>query len=607
MVILSRYREKRTLVMGAYQIEEHYRANRPWRTLFALARPDKWRLVVALTWFLIKHSPVWILPVTTANIINAVTGQPDNAMRLIFINAVIMLAFIAQNLPSNYLYARYFSQVRRAVEMRLRAALVRRMQQLSIGFHEGFHSGYMHAKVLRDVESIEMLFQQLVNAGLTASVGIVVTLGITVSREPMIALFFLIAAPLVAFLRQKFRRRMKETSAEFREQIEEMSSRVSEMIEMIPVTRAHGVEQFEIKKMNDQLAHVKDKGTNVDLVRGVFSAATWVVFQSTGLVCLVFAAILALRGVITVGDVVLFNSLFMLMIRDISNLLNIYPVLARGFESIRSMGEVLESPDLEHNHNKNPVASVKGAFDFQNVRFTYPEAVGPAIRDFNLRVEAGECLAFVGESGSGKTTLMNLVIGFRRPTGGAILLDTIDMEELDLRRYREYLSVVSQHTILFSASVRENVAYGMERVPDTQLWEALEMANATDFVERLPRGIDTIIGEHGAKLSGGQRQRIAIARAIIREPQVIIFDEATSSLDVVSEKQVQEAINQLIQGRTTFIVAHRLSTIRKADRIVVMKEGRCVECGAYETLMRKEGEFYRLHNLQNWAVKNNSV
>jgi ATP-binding cassette subfamily B protein len=318
--------------------------------------------------------------------------------------------------------------------------------------------------------------------------------------------------------------------------------------------------------------------------------------------CLALSAILALRGMITVGEVVLFNSFFMMMIRDISMLLNIYPVMARGFEGVRSMGEVLESPDLERNHNKRRIQEVRGSFAFDRVWFAYPEARAPAIRDFSLTVEAGQCLAFVGESGSGKTTLMNLLIGFRRPSRGTLLLDGCDMETLDLRVYREHISVVSQHTILFSGSVRDNVAYGTRAVSEARVWEALEIANAAAFVADLPRGLDTRIGEHGAKLSGGQRQRLAIARAIIRTPRVIIFDEATSSLDFISEKQVQEAINQLIAGRTTFIVAHRLSTIRKADRIVVMRAGRCVECGSYEELMRAEGEFYRLQSHQSWAV-----
>jgi ATP-binding cassette subfamily B protein len=279
-------------------------------------------------------------------------------------------------------------------------------------------------------------------------------------------------------------------------------------------------------------------------------------------------------------------------------ILNSYPELARGFESIRSIGEILESPDIEQNEKKRAVSSVKGRFVFEHVSYTYEKAQHLAIKNFSLKVKTGETIAVVGESGSGKSTLMSLIIGFRRPTAGRILLDGIDMQELDLRQYRRYLAVVPQTTLLFSGSVRENIVYGLEEVNDSQIWEILEIANAVDFVKKLPQGLDTKLGERGARLSGGQRQRIAIARALIRDPRIIVLDEATSALDVVTEALIQEAIQRLVKGRTTFIVAHRLSTIRNADRIVVMRHGACVESGTHRQLMKAKGEFFRFKLLQ---------
>jgi ATP-binding cassette subfamily B protein len=316
------------------------------------------------------------------------------------------------------------------------------------------------------------------------------------------------------------------------------------------------------------------------------------------LICLMFTSILAFRKMISVGDVVLFQSFFAMIVGAVNMILNSYPDLARGFESIRSIGEILESPDVEQNTGKRAVTSVEGHFVFDNVSFAYDKAQQSAIRNLRAEIFAGESVACVGESGSGKTTLMSLVIGFRRPTVGRILLDGTDMRDLDLRQYRRFLAVVPQTTLLFSGSIRENIVYGVETVDDRRLWEILEMANAAEFVSKMSHGLDSKLGELGTRLSGGQRQRISIARALVRNPKVIILDEATSSLDVVSESLIQEAIQRLIKGRTTFIVAHRLSTIRNAERILVLKNGACVESGTHDELMKAKGEFYKYKLLQ---------
>ena len=316
------------------------------------------------------------------------------------------------------------------------------------------------------------------------------------------------------------------------------------------------------------------------------------------IVCLAVTGYMAYRGLIEPGDVVAFLGLYQLILRSVEQVLEVYPMIATGMESLHSIGEVLQCPDIELNEGKRRVEQVEGGFAFENVSFSYGQADPPAIRELSLEVAPRQSVAVVGESGSGKSTLMNLIIGFYRPTVGRILLDGADMQEIDLRTYRRYLAVVPQSTMLFSGSVRDNIAYGMEGVSEEQIWRALEIANAADFVRQLGDVLDTPIGEHGVKLSGGERQRIAIARAVIRQPKVIIFDEATSSLDVVAEAQVQEAIDRMIAGRTTFVVAHRLSTIRRCDRIVVMRQGRCVEAGSHDELMAARGEFYRLKSLQ---------
>ena len=208
-------------------------------------------------------------------------------------------------------------------------------------------------------------------------------------------------------------------------------------------------------------------------------------------------------------------------------------------------------------------------------------------------------VGLTGSSGSGKSTILNLVLGFNKPKMGKIFIDGKDMDEIDLQSYRKHIAIVPQTSVLFTGTIKDNITYGFSRISKKRIDEAVKAANLTEFINSLPQGLDTMLDEHGANLSGGQRQRIAIARAIIRDPKVIIFDEATSALDTVSEKEIQSALNNLTAGRTTFIVAHRLSTIRDADRIAVIKQGRCVEIGTYDALMEKRGEYYKMQTLQD--------
>ena len=215
-----------------------------------------------------------------------------------------------------------------------------------------------------------------------------------------------------------------------------------------------------------------------------------------------------------------------------------------------------------------------------------------------MEINKGEICSLVGTSGSGKSTVLNMVIGFYQPTEGKVLIDGKDMTELDLQSYRSHIATVPQTSVLFSGTIRDNITFGMEECTEEQLQEAIRIANLQEVIDKLPYGLSTMVGEHGDKLSGGQRQRIAIARAVIRNAKVIIFDEATSALDTVSEKLIQDSIDKLAKDRTTFIVAHRLSTIRNADKIAVIKDGVCVEYGTWQELVDQKGEFYRFRSLQ---------
>ncbi|MDF2842547.1 MAG: ABC-type multidrug transport system, ATPase and permease component [Herbinix sp.] len=582
-------------------ILDSYESNkdRPLKTLFAMYKGNYYKFVMSAFFYVIKHSPSWIMPIIVANIINCITYQERNALNTIFLNSAVIMTLLLLNVPMNYLHVRFGSRVIRFVEAGLRSALVRKLQQLSISYHKDVQSGRIQSKVMRDVEAVEALSSQLFVGLLNVLINIAVALGITAFKNKVVFVFFLLTIPVAALTIVMFRNKIKNQNHRFRKEVEVTSAKIIEMEEMIPVTRAHALEKLEVQRMQAQVRNVAEEGYRLDIIQANFGSVSWAVFQAFQVGCLVFTGILAMNSNIQAGDIVLYQSYFTTIIAQVSSLITLMPTMAKGLESVSSIGEVLNAHDVEDNRGKRKIENLEGNFEFKGVEFQYNNSVNKVLDGLNLKVKAGETIALVGESGAGKSTALNLLIGFVEPTQGVLLVDGLDLKKINLRSYRKHIAVVPQNTILFSGSIRDNITYGLPTVNQTQLAEAIEAANLTDLIVSLPEGLDTLIGEHGNKLSGGQRQRISIARAIIRDPKVIIFDEATSALDSVSEKLILDALDNLIKGRTTFIVAHRLSTIRKADKICVVRDGMCTEFGTYEELMALKGEFYRMKTLQS--------
>ncbi|GAB3148455.1 ABC transporter ATP-binding protein [Microbispora hainanensis] len=585
------------MVLPHNALDHRYRGEHPLRTLAYLFREHRPRLVLAVAAFVVKHSPTWLLPLVTANVIDALVRHAPLADLLT--SMAVLLALLLLNLPGHLLYVRCLYGAIRQVGTGLRSALCRRMQHLSIGYHSRVSAGVLQTKVVRDVESVEQMVQQTADSGLAAVTMLMGGLAVIAFRVPAALPAFLLVVPAAAVLVMRMRNRLRAGNESFRQEVERLSARVTEMTHLIPITRAHGLEQDALHRMDGTLTRVLRTGLRLDLLNGRFGAMAWITLNVLAAGFLAGSALISYYQVlpITAGDVVMLSTFFTTLTTSVTTLMSLTPVISKGLESVRSIGEVLEAPDLENNDGKAEVTEVRGGFEFRSVSLTY-EAGRPAVGDFTLTVSPGETIALVGASGAGKSTVLNLVIGFLRPTSGRILLDGRDMEELDLRTYRRFLSVVPQDSILFEGSIRDNVTYGMPDVPEETLLAALRDANALEFIDRLPQGLDTVVGERGARLSGGQRQRLAIARALVRDPRVLILDEATSALDTASEALIRQALARLVAGRTVFVVAHRLSTIRTADRIVVMRDGRIAEVGTHEELSRKPGVYSGLQAAQ---------
>lgn len=572
--------------------------NNTLRTLIGLYKGHYLNLFISIIFFMLKSLPVWILPIVTSNIINAATNKDENAVHTIIINIVIILVTVFQNVITNYIHTVLYAKTIRSVERNLRSSLVKKLQQLSIAYHNEMQSGRLQSKIMRDVEQIQILSSQVFITILGIGLNIIVALGVIIFKNFTVFLFFTATIPVAIIIIAVFSGKIKRYNSDYRKEMEETSVRVMEMVELIPVTRAHALEIQETKKTDEQLKNVAKKGLKLDLIQAYFSSINWASFQVFQIICLGFTGYLAVNNYITVGEVVLYQTYFGGIIAEISAAITLLPTIAKGLESVNSVGDILLCHDIENNCKKKKIKDVTGKIVFNNVEFQYKDSGVPILKNLNFTINPGETIAFVGASGAGKSTILNLVIGFFRSTGGKVLIDNQEIESLNLQSYRSHIAVVPQNAILFSDTIRENIIYGTNNISDEDLNKIIKAANLEDLIQSLPEGLDTKITEHGNNLSGGQRQRISIARAFVRNPKILILDEATSALDSVSEKKIQDSIEKLVKDRTTLVVAHRLSTIRNADKIAVIGNGGLEEFGTYDELMDRKGKFYKLKKLQ---------
>ncbi len=556
--------------------------------------------------YILMDLPTWVIPLVTANIINVVSrtlmagsGLNSTAVQDLIICFAIIVGVLLLNIPTTILRWRIMSKMLHNNSAAIKCSVIRKLQSLSITYSKDLQTGKVQSKFLKDTDGVDVFMRTMVHTVLPAILSALVATIVTIVKNGYIALFFLVVVPVNVIITRSFRKSIGKNYRNVRLKHESMSVKLSTMLEMYPVTKSHGLEQREIDQISDSIGELRDSGLTADKTMAKFGCLMYIVSSLLRISCVLVCAILAINGVMEVGDILLYESMFVSLSSYVLSLANTMPTISSGNEALNSVAEIMSVKDIEINSGKAKIQAIDGRVCFKNASYVYPGTTQKVVNNLNLEVNQGECVAFVGASGSGKSTIMNMIIGLLPPTEGQLFIDGKDIKEFDLSEYRHHISVVPQNSVLFAGSIKDNITYGLDRFSDEDVERVAELANLNEFVKDLPDGLNTHIGEHGDKLSGGQKQRINIARALIRNPQILILDEATSALDNISEYHVQKAISSSIAGRTTFIVAHRLSTIRNADLIVVMDGGEVVERGTYDELMAKKGKFYQLKVLND--------
>lgn len=408
----------------------------------------------------------------------------------------------------------------------------------------------------------------------------------------------LIVAPLLVFILRTVSKKLKALTSDSQVTFGQMLSQLNETYHSERLIKVYNAYEFEQERFAHVNRRLKGLSMRQQIVKGLGTPATQLVSMA-GVAIVVFVALLqAQRGQLTLAEFVTYISAMLLMMPAIRKLANLNGTMARMSAAAESLFEMIDIP-LEKDPGDKTIDRIKGAVEFKDVWYKYPNALEPSLKDFNLKVTPGSMVAFVGASGAGKSTAVNMVPRFMVPTQGQIFFDGIPQDELTLESIRRQVAIVTQEVMLFNGTIADNIAFGAGReVTEEEIMAAAEAAYLKPLIDSLPEGLQTHIGEGGSKLSGGQRQRVSIARALLKDAPILLLDEATSALDTESEKYIQASLDKLRKGRTSFVVAHRLSTIVDADQIVVMDQGAIVESGTHFELLEKDGPYAHLYKIQ---------
>ena len=520
--------------------------------------------------------------------------------------AVVAIAFL--DAIATYSEKYITTSVGQWVAHDLRRTLYAHVQRLSLAYHDQKQTGDLISRVTSDIDSVQSF---IVSGLLSMLVDLLTLVGMLAVMFWVNWRFTLVALAVVPFLFAivySYTLRGKRATREVRKHEGRLLSVVQEVLGSIRVVKAFARENYEVQRLEGESLETVEAALKARALKARLVPIVNLVTACGIGAILYFGGSSALRGGITAGSIVLFLSYITKMykpMQDISKIMDSYSKAAVGFERIQ---EIIATDEQVHDaRNAKRAPRFRGRIDFEHVDFAYA-AERPVLFDINLHVEPGSCVALVGPTGSGKTTLVNLVARFYDPSAGKVMIDGIDVRTLTQKSLRDQMSFVLQDTVLFSGTIWDNIAYGKPEASFGEIAAAAEAANAMEFIEKLPGRFGALVGERGVTLSGGQRQRIAIARAIVRRSPILILDEPSSGLDAASEQLVFEALDRLMAGRTSLVIAHRLSTVRNADCIYVVQEGRIVESGTHDQLLKKKDGLYRsLHDIQFHSGENEKI
>jgi ATP-binding cassette, subfamily B, bacterial len=565
--------------------------------VFRFMMPYKGLFILGLVSLALSSLTLLAFPRLSGELLDVAKGEGkySNSVNEV---ALILIAILFVQSIFSFIRVYTFSIVSERGMADVRKAVYQKIIWLPMTFFDTRRVGELMSRITSDVATLQDTFSFTLAELLRQVLTLVFGIGIIFYLAPTLTGFMLLTFPVLVISALIFGKYIRKLSKKTQDKLAEANVVVEESLQSVFIVKAFTNELFEISRYTRSLKEVVAVAIQSAKYRGLF--ISFIIFALFGGIVAVgwYGASLVATNQITVGELFSFVLYTSFIGFSIAGLGDIYTQLQRSIGASERVLEILEQPD-EQTSDVNPV-KVEGSIEFSNVSFVYPTRQEfQVLNDLNFSIAAGEKVALIGQSGSGKSTIINLLMRFYPVTQGAIKIDGKPINNFNLSGYRHNLGIVPQEVILFGGTIRENIRYGKPTSTNDEVREAARQANALEFIESFPEKFDTLVGERGVKLSGGQRQRIAIARAILKDPAILILDEATSSLDAQSEVLVQEALEKLMVGRTTIIIAHRLSTIKKVDRIFVIQQGRLAEMGSHaELTLLNNGIYSNLLKLQ---------